>query len=273
MGDYVCMLQGEPQYTATATIDVLVLDKNDQPPVFTQHFISKIHENLPVGSFVLRITSSDRDFGPNAVHSYSLPSNPGNRFAIDSKSGNVTVNGLLDRETKDSYILQVAANDGAYNQQTQLQIDILDVNDNAPDFTSPSYTFSFGEQLDVGSRVGDVTAGDRDAPGPNSEIFYRLTTASEYFELNWESGEITSKMAMVYEPAVSTVNPSWKPNQHKLTVEAVDRGEPPMSRTVDVVISIQPSNKHKPQLTLDSTTVYISEDTDVGHVVFTATAR
>lgn len=66
-----------------------------------------VTENAEIGTFVIRITSSDLDIGQNANVSYRFTENPGQKFAMDALSGNVTVNGHLDREEQDEYLLKV----------------------------------------------------------------------------------------------------------------------------------------------------------------------
>lgn len=99
--------QGEPQLTGSATVIITILDKNDNPPRFTRLFSVNVTENADLGSFVIRITSSDLDIGQNANATYSFTDNPGGKFSIDSLSGNVTVAGHLDREEQDEYLLKV----------------------------------------------------------------------------------------------------------------------------------------------------------------------
>lgn len=99
--------QGHPRLTGTTTVLVTVLDKNDNPPHFTRLFSVNVTENAEIGTFVIRITSNDRDIGQNANVSYSFTDNPGEKFFIDALSGNVTVTGHLDREEQDEYLLKV----------------------------------------------------------------------------------------------------------------------------------------------------------------------
>jgi len=99
--------KGLPRLTGTATVLVIVLDKNDNPPHFTRLFSVNVTENVEIDTFVIRITSSDLDIGQNANVSYSFTENPGKKFSIDALSGNVTVAGQLDREDQDEYLLKV----------------------------------------------------------------------------------------------------------------------------------------------------------------------
>lgn len=102
--------QGQPRLTGTAMVIVTVLDKNDNPPRFTRLYSVNVTENAEIGTFVIRITSSDMDIGPNANVTYICTDNPGKKFSIDAISGNVTVAGYLDREEQDEYLLKVQIN-------------------------------------------------------------------------------------------------------------------------------------------------------------------
>lgn len=102
--------QGQPRLTGTAMVIVTVLDKNDNPPRFTRLYSVNVTENADIGTFVIRITSSDMDIGQNANVTYICTDNPGKKFTIDATSGNVTVAGYLDREEQDEYLLKVQIN-------------------------------------------------------------------------------------------------------------------------------------------------------------------
>lgn len=114
--------QGLPQQTGTASVLVQILDKNDNPPRFTRLFSVNVTENAEIGSFVIKVTSSDLDIGDNANATYNFADNPGSKFSIDPITGNVTVAGHLDREQQDEFILKVAAVDGAWRAETPLTI-------------------------------------------------------------------------------------------------------------------------------------------------------
>nr|CAD7429363.1 unnamed protein product [Timema monikensis] len=201
---------------------VTVLDKNDNPPRFTRLFSVNVTENADPGAFVIRVTSSDQDIGENANASYILVENPGEKFAIDPLTGNVTVAGPLDRETQDEYLLKVglvvlptvrtilmytnyayvlgmrkvAALDGSWRADTPLTITIMDQNDNSPEFEHSYYNFHFPELQQSVVFVGQVAAIDRDKQGPNSIISYSLKYPSDLFTVDPASGELFSKRSL-----------------------------------------------------------------------------
>lgn len=121
MNSCFCLI-GKIQQTGTASVLVQILDKNDNPPRFTRLFSVNVTENAEIGSFVIRVTSSDLDIGENANATYNFTENPGNKFSIDPITGNVTVAGHLDREQQDEFVLKVAAVDGAWRAETPLTI-------------------------------------------------------------------------------------------------------------------------------------------------------
>lgn len=171
--------KGTPAQTGTAMVVVTVQDKNDNPPRFTRLFSVNVTENAEVGTFVIQVTSSDRDIGQNANATYSFTENPGGKFYIDPVSGNVTVASAIDRELNDEYLLKVSAVDGSWRAETPLTITVQDENDNAPEFEQSHYVFNFPELQRSVAFVGQVTATDRDKQGPNSVISYSLKFPSD----------------------------------------------------------------------------------------------
>ncbi|KAL1509863.1 hypothetical protein ABEB36_004537 [Hypothenemus hampei] len=258
--------QGVPQLTGTSTVLVTVLDKNDNPPRFTRLFSVNVTENADLNSFVIRVTSSDRDIGENANATYSFTENPGEKFKIDPHSGNVTVVGHLDREQQDEYLLKVAAVDDAWRSETPLTITIQDQNDNAPEFEHSYYSFNFPElQRDV-VVLGQVSATDRDKQGPNSVISYSLQQPSDLFSVDPASGEIFSKQSIrfVLKLLISVVRVVFiyyfitsrykytkleasPENTYSLTILATDNGKPPMSSECTVTINVVDANNNAPK--------------------------
>ncbi|KAJ8926397.1 hypothetical protein NQ314_021183 [Rhamnusium bicolor] len=262
--------QGMPQLSGTATVLVTVLDKNDNPPRFTRLFSVNVTENAEIGSFVIRVTSSDQDIGENANATYSFTENPGEKFKIDPISGNVTVVGHLDREQQDEYILKVAAVDGAWRSETPLTITIQDQNDNAPEFEHSYYSFNFPElQRDI-VFVGQVTATDRDKQGPNSVISYSLQQPSDLFTVDPASGEIFSKRSLRYKYTQLESSPE---NMYSLTILATDNGKPPMSSECLVTVNVVDANNNAPSFEQNEYLSPVPEDAVDGQQLLKVVAR
>lgn len=235
---------GDPPRTGTATVTVNVEDVNDNPMKFTRLFSVNVTENAPQNTFVIQVTSVDRDVGENANCSYSFTDNSSGKFTIDPYSGNVTVAGPLDREIQDEYLLKVSAKDGFWRAETLLTITIEDVNDTPPIFESVFYNFNIPESGNSVSFVGQVSAIDRDKRGPNSLVSYTLKHQSDIFSIDPVSGEIFTKKAIKYKHPSKRFSPE---NEHGLVIIAMDSGKPPMFSEVMVSISVVNVNNHPPK--------------------------
>ncbi|KAG5675437.1 hypothetical protein PVAND_005341 [Polypedilum vanderplanki] len=262
--------QGMPQMTGSATVLITVLDKNDNPPRFTRLFSVNVTENAEIGSFVIKVTSSDLDINENANATYNFTENPGNKFAIDPISGNVTVAGRLDREQQDEYLLKVVAVDGAWRQETPLTITIQDLNDNAPEFEHSYYSFNLPELQKNVAFVGQVTATDRDKQGPNSIISYSLQHPSDLFTIDPASGEIFSKRTIHYKHSQMESSPE---NMYAMTVLATDNGKPPMYSECLVNINIVDANNNPPKFEKRDYLSPVPEDAKEGQRVVQVVAK
>lgn len=262
--------QGLPQQTGTTSVLVKILDKNDNPPRFTRLFSVNVTENAEVGTFVIRVTSSDLDSGENANATYSFTENPGNKFSIDAISGNVTVMGHLDREQQDEYVLKVTAFDGAWRAETPITITIQDQNDNAPEFEHSYYSFNFPELQPGVSLVGQVIATDRDKQGPNSIISYSLQQPSDLFSIDPATGELFSKRKLHYHHSHMVLSPE---NSFALTILATDNGKPPMYSESLVNINVVDANNNPPKFEQKEYLSSVPKDAKVGQRIVQVVAK
>lgn len=81
--------QGISQLSSFVSVQVVILDVNDNPPEFVQHFYNAtVFENATLGSAVITILANSLDTGMNALITYSLiAGNDDSIFLIDSKTG------------------------------------------------------------------------------------------------------------------------------------------------------------------------------------------
>lgn len=162
--------------------------------------------------------------------------------------GEITVGGGLDRELKDVYTLSVTAFDNpvsgiSLHTSKQIEISVLDVNDHSPEF-HPSNTAIVGKIVETamkGDKVSDISpeikVTDQDL-GQNSELTYQLTPMGNFslFTVNETTGSLLvnsnlTGMAEVYS--------------YILTV--TDGGDPPLSATANVTITVIDVNLNAPQ--------------------------
>nr|XP_048278037.1 protocadherin-8 [Myodes glareolus] len=135
---------GRPPRSATAALNVRVLDANDHSPAFPQGAVAEVElaEDAPVGSLLLDLDAADPDEGPNGdvVFTFGARTPPEARhlFRLDPRSGRLTLAGQVDYERQDTYELDVRAQDrgpGPRAATCKVIVRIRDVNDNAPDIS------------------------------------------------------------------------------------------------------------------------------------------
>ncbi|XP_019956840.2 protocadherin-23 [Paralichthys olivaceus] len=188
--------------TVTATVIVLVLDINDNAPVFSSdvYFFTVSEGSSPQG-LVGTVKAVDKDSGKNAQLSYILLSD-GKFFRINSKTGEIINWVALDREQHSQHSLKVMVTDQGHprlNATATVQILVTDVNDNAPQFThlptNKELNLQIWADLPTGSLVTNMFAKDFDA-GENGTVTFSLVTAGfeaddlTHFEIDSKSGDI-----------------------------------------------------------------------------------
>ena len=159
--------EGNPQKSSSVKLSITVLDVNDNAPQFNASSLQGgIKENLPGGSFVMRVMATDADIGTNAQLVYNLTTKEyTDVFALNSLTGEITTQKSLDREIQDRYTLKVSVRDRGDPQLTSLAdvtINVIDVDDNCPKFEPAEYNLTISENLPFNQSIVQVTATDLD---------------------------------------------------------------------------------------------------------------
>ncbi|XP_041461446.1 protocadherin Fat 4-like [Lytechinus variegatus] len=246
---------GVPPLQATATVNIAVLDQNDNPPQFypTEYYAS-IRENEPAGLFVTIVSATDLDVGVNGAITFSLSNS--SKFQIDSRSGNVTTLESLDREQESSYTLTVHAQDGGGESATQpatIYVSVTDTLDNPLEFELNPYRFQLEENRPNSTEVGTVLATSMDL---NVEITYAIVNGDPngLFVIDFYSGVIKTRRSINREAFESTT--------FRLTVLAVDGSQ--NGQTV-VEIEILDINDNAPVFALQEDQVDVVENWAIGY--------
>ncbi|XP_045608618.2 cadherin-89D [Procambarus clarkii] len=217
----------------------------------------RIPESLPIGNRVTQLMATDEDEKLFAEIRYSIVSEKSfsfsdgensppvlqetNRFAIDAKTGVVTVAGILEGDH--FYLVNVSATDGGgLSSYSSVSIAVFDVNDHSPRFERPVYNFEVVEGEYLVGEVGKVLAYDQDK-GNNAEIHYQIIfyKNSSYdqvfpFRVVETSGTILATGSVDREER----------EVYEFSVVATDMGEPQLSSSVLVHIDIIDVNDHSP---------------------------
>ncbi|KAF1613637.1 UNVERIFIED_CONTAM: Protocadherin-23, partial [Eudyptes pachyrhynchus] len=197
---------GSPALSATQVLTVIVLDVNDETPIFLkQLYETAVHENQDPGEFVIKVEAVDRDAGLNSLLRYEiLPGAGYEKFKMNSDSGELVTTASLDRETQEVFsikgnceISMSACKMGSEDGSTaQLYLAVLDENDHNPLFAKTQYQISVREDLEEGSAILDLFASDKD-DGLNGEVTYSLVDDTfGAFAIDSVTGSIVTTKAL-----------------------------------------------------------------------------
>ncbi|XP_032929355.1 protocadherin gamma-B5-like [Catharus ustulatus] len=260
---------GDPARSGTVQVLINVTDLNDNPPVFSKGvYEARVAENLPVESLVLQVRATDADAGSNGRVSYSFGSVPDTiraLFAIDSENGEVRTAGHLDFEERNKYIFGLEATDpGGLTDHCEVQIDITDENDNAPEITILSLSSPVPEDAPVGTVVTVLKVRDRDS-GENGQVSCEL------------SGEgplsIVASPGGSYKVVTVSALDREQASEHRVTVVARDRGRPVLSSSTEMVLEVSDVNDNAPVFEEAAYSAYVAENNAAGALLLRVQAR
>uniref|UniRef100_A0A9L0TM23 Cadherin domain-containing protein n=1 Tax=Equus caballus TaxID=9796 RepID=A0A9L0TM23_HORSE len=251
-------------------VEVEVKDINDNPPMFREGEQKVlISESAPLESRFPLEGASDADIGVNSLLTYRLSLNEYFTLKITTKNDKSILPELvlqksLDREETPELNLLLTALDGGKPELTgsvQIQITVLDVNDNAPEFDTPSYKVVLFENVPNDTRVIQLNASDRDE-GVNREISYGIrmilpVSKNCIFSINPETGEIRIYGKLDFE----------ENSEYEIQVNAIDKGIPSMAGHCTVLVEVQDLNDNAPEVMVTSLSLPLREDAQVGTVI------
>lgn len=267
--------QGSPSLTSSTTVDVIVQRVSNHAPKFTELFYSTVYENSPIGTVVLRVTSTDADVAD--VTRYSLTTSAGGLFTIDPDTGLITVAGHIDRETNSTFNLRVAANDGTFNIETSVTVDVLDENDEVPDCRQSSYSFNVVETSNTSTPfIGSIVGRDRDVTLPNNVTFFRKRNLGRDLVIGNDGprGSVSWRVGASFEWIGSSPT-ARKPsplNTKYAVVSVSDRGEPALSSLCSVSVTVLAENEYQPTFSRSSYRVVVPTSARSGFPIMTLRA-
>ncbi|XP_008139212.2 protocadherin-12 [Eptesicus fuscus] len=226
---------------------IKVLDVNDNAPSIHITWASQpllVSEALPKDSFIALITANDLDSGNNGLVHCWLSQELGH-FRLKRTNGNtymLLTNATLDREQWPEYSLTLLAQDQGpqpLSAEKQLSIQIGDVNDNAPVFEKSRYEVSIRENNLPSLHLITIKARDADS-GINGQISYRIqdSPVSHLVAIDSGTGEVIAQRSLDYEQMAG----------FEFHVIAEDRGQPQLSSSISVWVSLLDANDNAPEV-------------------------
>nr|BAD60798.1 protocadherin2-gamma-c5-sCP1-2 [Danio rerio] len=271
--------KGSPEQEGHSSVRLHIIDENDNiPEIILTSLPSPVSENATVGTVVALINVKDLDSGDNGKVNLTISS----RFPFKLKPAfdnhySLVTDSLLDREAKAEYEIQLVATDSGsppLKSTKTVNVRLLDVNDNPPLFSQPSYTVYIKENSLPGASLFSISATDIDKDR-NAMLSYSVLDlsssqipASSYFYINSENGTIYSMSSFDYE----------KMKLISIVVQAKDQGSPFLSSNATVHVFILDQNDNAPAVIYPSTSMgsvshqRMPRSAKTGHLVTKVTA-
>ncbi|XP_075131440.1 protocadherin gamma-B7-like isoform X28 [Leptodactylus fuscus] len=251
---------GKPPKTGTAIIRITVQDVNDNFPRFSQAINHlKIPENSPVGSLVVQLNATDEDEGTNGLVTYSfshISKNADKIFSIDSISGDIKISGTLDYEVSDSYEMTVEAKDGGgLVTRCKVSVQVIDVNDNAPDITVTTLAETISEDSPPGTVIAIINVRDLDS-GMNGEILCMVSDIKDF--------QLLPSSSNYYKLVTAASMDRERNSVYNVTIQCMDKGSPPLSTNKTIQLTISDVNDNAPVFERVNYIVYIIENNQPG---------
>ncbi|XP_045727610.3 protocadherin beta-11-like [Mirounga angustirostris] len=250
---------GSPARSGTASVRVVVVDINDNFPEFEQPFYEvKIPENSILGLIIVTVSAWDLDSGKNGEVSYSFShasEDIRKTFEINQKSGEISLTASMDFETIESYSIIIQATDGGglFGKST-VRIQVMDVNDNAPEIAVSSITSPVPENLPE-TVVMVFSTRDRDS-GDNGRMICSIPENLPFI--------LKSSLENYY--TLETERPLDRESQaeYNITITVTDLGTPRLQTQHHMTVTVSDVNDNAPAFSHTAYTLRVRENNSPG---------
>ncbi|XP_065546874.1 protocadherin alpha-2-like [Lathamus discolor] len=254
---------GRPSLTGTVELVISVLDANDNAPQFNQSVYKvQLPENAADGSLVARVNATDPDEGINGEMTYSainfFPLSGKDVITVNPKTGEIRLKGALDFEEVSVFDFRIEARDKGtppLSGHCSVELEVLDVNDNAPEVFVTSLSVPVPEDAAVGTVVALLSVSDRDS-GANGRV--RCTV--------WPSAPfgLVSTFAGSYSLVLREALDRERVSEYDVEVRAEDGGAPPLRASRGLRVPVSDVNDNAPAFAQAVYTVLARENNAAG---------
>ncbi|XP_062602216.1 protocadherin Fat 4-like [Saccostrea cucullata] len=253
--------------SSTATVQITVTDVNERPRFSKKNYVFSVAENTLAGYSVGTVSAIDADTGgTNGLLRHTILSgNEDSYFQIDPTTGEISVASPPDFENAKSVVLVIQVTDQGFPSTFEVctvTINIIDVNDNPPEFSSSSIRKWISEDALVGLSVIQVFATDADSSLNGNNKFTFVSNSAVPFQIDPDSGIVTVKNSLDRETT----------SRYDMLITAVDRGTPSLKGFFTLEIFLTDVNDNAPLFigTYDAT---VPENVLKETIIFTFTVN
>ncbi|XP_067104224.1 protocadherin alpha-C2-like [Osmerus mordax] len=185
---------------------------------------------------------------------------------VNKETGELYVVEKIDREylciSKTTCFLKLDATIENPIRMFNIELEVLDINDNAPNFRRDTMHLDISESTPAGERFSLTNAVDPDI-GTNSIKTYYLSE-SDHFNIEIQTGRDGSKFTnLILKQALDREDQAV----HNLILTAVDGGIPTRSGTSSIIIRVLDTNDNAPQFDKESYSIDVVENSPIGRLV------
>ncbi|XP_028716657.1 protocadherin beta-4-like [Peromyscus leucopus] len=246
---------GSPPRSGTAMVRILILDINDNAPEFVNTpYEVQVLESSPPGSPVLTVLAQDADAGTFGRVSYGLfqaSDEIQQTFSINEVTGEIRLRKKLDFEKIKSYCVEIEATDGGgLSGKGKVVIEVVDVNDNAPELTISSLTSSVPENAPE-TMVAIFRIRDRDS-GENGKIICSIPDTLPFILKPSNKNFYT----LVTESPLDRESRA----EYNITITVTDMGTPRLTKQHTITVQVSDVNDNAPAFAQTSYTLFVQEN-------------
>ncbi|XP_062381325.1 protocadherin gamma-A11-like [Sardina pilchardus] len=247
---------GTPKRSGTVKIHIIILDANDNAPVFPQDsYKISVPENTAKGTLLTTVNATDADteaYAPIQYYFEHAGASINELFSINATTGEIRLIGQLDFEKSPIHELSVQAKDrGGLSDSAEVIVEVTDVNDNAPTMALMSYSNSLPENAPPGTVIAMINVQDGDSE-ENGRVICTIDSSLPF--------KIKSSLTDYYSLVTDSDLDREHISEYNITVTAKDGGSPPLSSSKTLSVKISDINDHSPVFEHETYNAFIMEN-------------
>nr|Q5DRE2.1 RecName: Full=Protocadherin alpha-C1; Short=PCDH-alpha-C1; Flags: Precursor [Pan troglodytes] len=253
---------GLPARSGDAQVTIIVVDTNDNAPVFERSvYRTKVPETAPNGTVLFRVQALDPDEGSNGEVQYSLSNSTQaelrHRFHVHPKSGEVQVAASLGppETLLEAYI--EARDEGVFGlaSTAKLLVEVTDVNDHAPELDFLTLSNPVPEDAAPGTVIALFSVKDEDLDS-NGRVICGMSSAGPF--------QLTASFDNYYSLLIDGPLDREQISEYQVLITASDSGSPPLSTRRTITVSVADVNDNTPSFPQPQQELFIAENNGPG---------
>ncbi|XP_051019946.1 protocadherin beta-4-like [Acomys russatus] len=246
---------GSPPRSGTTMVRILIMDINDNAPEFVNSLYEvQVLESSPLDTPILTVSARDADAGSFGRVSYGLfqaSDEIQQTFSLNETTGEMRLKKKLDFEKIKSYNVEIEAIDGGgLSGKGSVVIEVVDVNDNAPELTISSLTSSVPENAPE-TIISIFRIGDRDS-GENGKVICSIPENLPFI--------LKSTFKNFYTLVTESPLDRESRAEYNITISVTDLGTPRLTTQHTITVQVSDINDNAPAFTQPSYTLFVREN-------------